>query len=77
VINWQLNPVIMLMSTIPTVVSGVLIKFRPLIIGGVCFWVFGILCFLVPDPWQFLVGAVAVIVGYLIPGFMLRYKKEN
>jgi hypothetical protein len=77
VINWQLNPVIMLMSTIPTVVSGVLIKFRPLIIGGVCFWVFGILCFLVPDPWHFLVGAVAVTVGYLIPGFMLRYKKEN
>lgn len=47
-INWQLNPVIMLMSTIPTVVSGVIIKFKPLIIGGVCFWAFSILCFLVP-----------------------------
>jgi hypothetical protein len=76
-INWQMNSVIMLMSTIPTVVSGIVIKFRPLIIGGVCFWVFGILCFLVPDPWQFVVGAAAVTIGYLIPGFMLRYKKAN
>jgi len=76
-INWQLNPVIMLISTIPTIVSGIVIKFRPLIIGGVCFWAFGILCFLVPYPWHFLVGAVAVVVGYLIPGFMLRNKKEN
>lgn len=76
-INWQLNPVIMLMSAIPTVVSGVVIKFKPLIIGGVCFWIFGILCFLVPEPWHFLVGAAAVIAGYLIPGFMLRYKKQN
>jgi hypothetical protein len=76
-INWQLNPVIMLMSAIPTIVSGVVIKFRPLIIGGVCFWVFGILCFLVPAPWQFLVGAAAVTVGYLIPGVMLRNKNVS
>ena len=76
-INWQMNSVIMLMSTIPTVVSGVVIKFRPLIIGGVCFWIFGVICFLVPDPWQFIVGAFAVTIGYLIPGLMLRSKKEN
>jgi hypothetical protein len=76
-INWQLTPVIMLMSAIPTVVSGVVIKFRPLLIGGICFWIFGILCFLIPEPWDFLIAAAAVTVGYLIPGFMLRYKKEN
>jgi hypothetical protein len=76
-INWQLTPIIMLMSAIPTVVSGVIIKFRPLILGGISFWVFGILCFLVTGPWQFLLGAVAVTMGYLIPGFMLRYKNGN
>lgn len=76
-INYQLNPVILLISAVPTIVSGVIIKFRPLIIGGISFWVFGILCFLAGDPWQFLLGALAVILGYLVPGFMLRYKKEN
>jgi hypothetical protein len=76
-INYQLNPVILLFSAIPTVVSGVIIKFRPLIIGGIIFWLMGIACFLVGGPWQFLIGAFAVTAGYLIPGFMLKYKKVN
>jgi hypothetical protein len=72
-----LNPVILIVSAIPTLVAGVVIKFKPLIFGGVAFWVFGVICFLVSGPWQFLVGAVAVFTGYLIPGMMLRNKKEN
>ena len=75
-IDWQLSPVIMLISTVPTIVSGVIIKFRPLIIGGISFWLFGILCFLAPQPWQFVLSAIAVIVGYLIPGVMLRSKNQ-
>jgi hypothetical protein len=76
-INYQLNPVILIVSAIPTLVAGVVIKFKPLIFGGVAFWVFGVICFLVSGPWQYLVGAVAVFTGYLIPGMMLRNKKEN
>ena len=33
---------------------------------------FGILCFLVGGPWQYLLAAIAVTCGYLIPGLMLR-----
>lgn len=76
-INFQLNPVILIVTAVPTLVSGVIIKFRPLIIGGISFWVFGILCFVVGYPWEFILGAIAVTIGYLIPGFMLRNKKEN
>jgi len=76
-INYQLNPVILLISAVPTIVSGVIIKFRPLIMGGICLWVFGILCFLVGNPWEFLIGALAMILGYLVPGIMLRNKKAN
>ena len=71
-INYQLNPIILIVSAIPTFVSGTIIKFRPLAIGGILLWVFGILCFLVGGPWQYLLGAVAVTSGYLIPGLMLR-----
>jgi len=74
-INFQLNPVILLISAMPTIVAGVIIKFRPLILGGIFFWLCGILCYLVETPWQYLIGAIAVTVGYLIPGAMLRYKK--
>ena len=76
-INFQLNPVILLVSAMPTLVSGIIIKFRPLVIGGVSFWILGMICFLVGNPWQYLVGAVAVTIGYLIPGMMLRNKKDN
>lgn len=73
-INFQLNPVILLMSAVPAFVSGTITKFRPLMIGGILFWIFGIICFLVAGPWQYLVGAVAVITGHLIPGIMIRNK---
>ena len=71
-INFQLNPVILLVSAIPAFVSGTIIKFRPLAIGGILLWVFGILSFLVGGPWQYLLAAIAVTSGYLIPGLMLR-----
>ena len=74
-IKHNINPVILLISTIPTFATGKIIRFKPLVMGAVSFWLFGILCFLVSFEMQNLVSAAAVIVGYLIPGYMLKYKK--
>jgi hypothetical protein len=73
-INWNVNPVILLMAVVPTFVSGIVIRFRPLVLGGVSIWFFAIVCFLVDAQYQFLVGALAISAGYLIPGYMLRSK---
>jgi hypothetical protein len=75
-INWNLNPVILLMTVIPTFVSGIVLRFRPLILGGLSIWFFSIICFLVDMQYQFLVGALAIIMGYLVPGYMLRNIKR-
>ena len=75
-INFQLNPIIILISAIPTFVSGVLIKFKPLMLGGIALWIFGIIIFLTPRETQPLIGAAAVICGYLVPGYLLSAKKE-
>jgi len=75
-INWLLNPVILLMTVVPTFVSGVILRFKPLVWGGACIWFFAIVCFLVDIQYQFLVGALAVIVGYLVPGYLLKSKKD-
>jgi hypothetical protein len=75
-INFQLNPVILVVSAIPTIVSGSILNFRPLIAGGITFWLSGIVCFLVPMETQPLVGAVAIVCGYLIPGYMLKKKQS-
>jgi len=75
-INYQLNPVILTISAIPTIVSGVILNFRPLIVGGVIFWISGLIDFMMPMETQPLVGATAVVCGYLIPGYMLKNRKE-
>src|SRR5688572_13740882 len=46
-INFQLNPVILAISAIPTIVSGVVLNFRPLVIGGISFWISAVISFLV------------------------------
>src|SRR5690606_23733297 len=76
-INYQFNAIILLIASIPTFLSGISLRFKPLIIGGILFWAFSILSFLVAYQTQLLVGGVAIICGYLIPGYMLRNKKED
>jgi len=74
-INFRLNPVILTISAMPTFVSGVIIRFRPLIAGGISLWIFGVACFLLPYEIQPLMGASAIICGYLIPGYILKSRK--
>ncbi len=74
-INYQLNPVILTISSIPTFLSGIVIRFRPLVFGGMSFWVFGIICFLTPHETQPLIGAVAILCGYIVPGYLLKMKE--
>jgi hypothetical protein len=74
-INYQLNPVIIIISAIPTFVSGIIIRFKPLMMGGIVMWISGIICFLSPIETQPLIGAAAVLCGYLVPGYLLKNKK--
>ena len=76
-INYQINPIVLLISAVPAFVSGTIIKFRPLALGGILFGVFGIACFLVDGPWQYLIGAIAVTTGHLVPGLVLRNKTDR
>lgn len=76
-INYQINPIVLILISIPTFVSGIIIKFRPLLAGGISFLILSIVCFLVDGQTQYLVGGVAMILGYLIPGYLLKYQKEQ
>lgn len=76
-INFQLNPVILLLVSIPTYVSGVILKFRPLVVGGILFWLFGLVNFFVPLEHQNLIGALAITCGYIIPGYLLKGKSNK
>lgn len=73
-----LNPgsFIIILTGLPTFVTGGVMRFRPLIIGGIVFWVIGILSFFFLGEFRSLIFSFAIVCGYIIPGLMLK-KSEN
>jgi hypothetical protein len=55
-------------------ICGSAIEFNPLRIGGVLNWIAAIIAFNVTFDIQLLVLASAVLVGYIIPGYLLKRK---
>lgn len=54
-----------------TTITGLLIKFKPVVIGGSLFFLFCIATTFVSNENTLLIAGVAVICGYLIPGYLL------
>lgn len=76
-INFNINPIILILAGGSTYLSGIVIKFKPLVYGGIVLWVFGTINFLIPGEYQLLVSALGIILGYLVPGYMLKNKAKN
>jgi hypothetical protein len=68
------SPYILLLVGIPTFISGIIIRFRPLIAGGVFFWIFALLVHFGGPVIGPLGVPASMIIGYLIPGYMLKNK---
>jgi hypothetical protein len=71
-INWNVNAIVLMPIGMATFLSGIIIKFRPLLFGGITFWIAAVLCYMASPIDQCLIGGIAVILGYLLPGYMLR-----
>ena len=67
-----IGPLVLLVIGIGTFASGLILKFKPFIIGGISFWLFAIAALACQNSYQFLICAAAMIPGYLVPGYMLR-----
>ena len=72
-----INPLCLMIIGIPTFITGGLIKFRPLVYGGIIFWIGGALTFVFRTEWQFMICAITMICGYLIPGYQLKASHKN
>ena len=70
-------PYILLLAGFPTFVSGFIIKFRPLIIGGISFWIIALIIQFTGPSIAQLGVPVAMLTGYLIPGYMLKNKVDH
>jgi hypothetical protein len=68
---------IMMLAGFATFLSGIIIKFKPLIIGGLLFWIIAVIVSFAPPAISPLGMPLAMITGYLIPGYMLKYKVSH
>ena len=69
-------PGVLLLAGIGTMVSGLTMKFKPLIFGGIIFAIFSIVTLYFRGPEQLVLNSIAIILGYLIPGYLLKNSKK-
>ncbi|HCC70411.1 MAG TPA: hypothetical protein DEQ09_04575 [Bacteroidales bacterium] len=68
---------ILMLAGFPTFLSGVIIKFRALMIGGLCFWALSLVSHFTGPDISPLTVPVAMFTGYLIPGYILKKEEKN
>jgi hypothetical protein len=70
-------PVLILIYGIGTFVSGGLLNFKPLIIGGIICFILSVVSFFLIFEYQLLFIALAMLVSYIVPGHLLKAKFKN
>jgi hypothetical protein len=76
--RWDmLSPLILTLVAVPTFISGIILRFRPLIIGAVSFWIFALVSRFAGPEIAPLAVPVAMLTGYLIPGYLLKRKESH
>jgi hypothetical protein len=70
-------PYILTLAGIPTFISGFIIKFKPLILGSITFWVFALIAYFAGPSAGQLAVPVAMLTGYLIPGYVLKNRVDH
>jgi hypothetical protein len=74
-----ISPVFLAMYGVPTFLCGILLQFRPLAIGGIGCWVLSVLAHFIPSDYQLLLLSAAMIIAWIIPGYILqkKYKQQK
>jgi hypothetical protein len=65
-------PVVLIFYGLGTFTTGVLLKFKPLILGSIGCWILSIVSIYVTFNIQLLLLATGVMVSYIIPGHLLK-----
>ena len=76
-VNYKVAPLIFLFARNATFLTGIVIKFKPLIWGGIAFWISVILQFSLPVEFIDYISPIAIVLGYLIPGYLLKIQNKK
>ena len=70
-------PLILAVTALATFISGNIVRFTPLMVGGAVFLIASIAALYVMGPEQLMIFAGAMVLGFIVPGYMLRYSKNG
>ncbi|MFC5626384.1 hypothetical protein [Algoriphagus winogradskyi] len=73
VLGFNHNPVILLLAAVGMFATGSIIKVSMVKFGGLVLAIAAIIAFLVSVSDQYLVAGIAMVLGYLVPGYYLKY----
>ena len=71
------TPFILGVTAMATALSGLMVRFLPLVIGSIVFLIASIIAIYLNGADQLLVFAIAMVLGYLVPGYILRTSKNG
>lgn len=76
--GWNYSyPFFILLYGLGTFVSGKILQFRPLVVGGVFNFILAIIASFVTFDYQLLIAAAALLTSYIIPGHLLPTSKNR
>lgn len=72
-------PVSLALYGMPTLLSGIILHFRPLVAGAIGCWLLSIGALFVRYDYQILFLSAAMVIAWIIPGYILRsnYQKQK
>ena len=70
--NTTVFPFFIILYALGTFISGCLLKFKPLIVGGIIAWILAAVSVFLEYDYQILMAAAAILFSYIIPAYLLR-----
>lgn len=68
-------PFFILLYGLGTFISGCILQFKPLVIGGILAWILSLAAGFASYDYQMLFAAAAILFSYILPAYILRTKK--
>lgn len=73
----MVNPGFLALYGMPTILSGAVLRFRPLIYGGIVCWLLCVASTQISYEYHLLLLAAAVVAAWIVPGYLLRKQSQN
>ncbi|MBC6365629.1 hypothetical protein [Algoriphagus sp. AK58] len=77
VLEYRHNPIILVLAGIGVFSTGAMIRDNSTKLGGTVLFIGAIIGFLLPVNEQYLTAGISMVLGYLVPGYVLKTKFKN